>query len=170
MNVNKDSKFYKKNLNLTPVRCNGFLNVPYTHGNDFDFAYYMLESGLICPLHEMFSLETCHYVAGDPMQVVTVSKSGRVEYTTLGPDLHSGHTLHLFIQPETISAFFLDVASSWSLISHFNFPSYEEEMTTYYTQDMFLKKHPSLVEIAQRFEWDGFYNQNCAKERNDMLL
>lgn len=163
--MGKNAEYYKNLLNLEPVKCNGWLQVVYDQAPQFNFAYYLLEKGIICPWHTMGSTESCHYVDGDEMFILCMKKNGKKwepELTRLNRENRD-----FFILPGTWCTFFLSSPKHWSLITHFHFPSYEENLTLYATPDQFKDLFPNYAILGDKY---GLTYQFNKKERTSAAL
>lgn len=158
--MKKNADYYKKKLELEPVKCNGFLKLAYDHSPNFNFSYYLTTPELVCPWHTMGTLETCHHIDGAPMTVICIEDGKPIYYRLFSEiDPTINQQLHLFIKPQTMCAFFVEEPGEWSLISHFHFPSYDESTCKYFTEEEFNKIYPHYPELGKKYGLKGFYNK-----------
>ncbi len=80
------------------------------------------------------------YQLGDPVEYTLVSPDGTIERVTLGPDIDSGHQLHLTVPGNWWKASQLKTGA-WSLVSEAVSPGFEYA-------DMRFIEHP---EVKERF-------------------
>lgn len=155
--MEKNAEYYKNKLELEPAKCNGYVKCVSQKMPHFNFAYYLLEGDLICPWHRMGTLETCHYIDGDPIEIIYMRKIASVYIPTIYT--LSEDNLHLFLDAGTWCAFYLPQGSTWSLISHFHIPPYKEKETEYACPEDFKVYFPELQELAEKYGLRYFYNR-----------
>lgn len=156
--MEKNADYYKNLLNLEEVKCNGFLKLVHDEAPNFNFAYYLLEGELICPWHTMGSTESCHYIDGSDMLILTMVKKEE-KWEPLLTRLNEKNR-DFFIKPNTWCTFFLENGKGWSLITHFHFPSYREELTNYATASKFSDLFPEYAILGEKYGFKNHFNKN----------
>lgn len=93
---------YIRHLNLQPHPEGGYYKEVYRSAGSLDIPgfpgprqlctsiYFLLEKGNFSAFHRIRSDEIWHFYAGDPLEVIEIDPSGKLNITTLGRDAEKG--------------------------------------------------------------------------------
>jgi len=90
--------------------------------------FYLISSTEFSLLHRLRFDETYHFYAGDPVNLVQISKTGRLTKTTLGHSITSGQAIQAVIPAGTWQgSHILQSKIGWSLLGTTMAPGFEFE-------------------------------------------
>lgn len=91
-----NASHYIKTLNLLPHPEGGYYKETYRSREFIDLErgkrscstgiYFLLEEGNFSAFHKIKSDELWHFYAGDALEVIEITKEGKLKITELGPD------------------------------------------------------------------------------------
>ena len=91
-----DAKYYIRTLNLLAHPEGGYYKETYrsagtlsTNSGNRNFCtaiYFLLEEGNFSAFHKIKSDELWHFYTGDVLEVIEITKEGKLKITELGPD------------------------------------------------------------------------------------
>jgi uncharacterized protein len=134
-------------------------------GNNFDgdrpifnWAYYLLPEGVICPFHLHLADESWQYCLGGPLELFIIyPEDGRLEKVIIGPDVLQGQKL-IHITPKDVwFAAKTAKGAEYTLITHLVSPAFFPQDNTHgYYEDLvekFPQHEPLIKELAWPKEW-----------------
>jgi len=104
----------------------GGLPAPFTEGRPTGSAlYFMLTPEEPVKLHRIRNDQLYHYYMGDPIEVLMLLADGTSELHVVGPDLHKGQKLQLFIPGNTFHTAHVIGERRWFLGGSTEWPGVE---------------------------------------------
>jgi uncharacterized protein len=100
----------------------GGLPPPFADGRQVGSAlYFMVTPDAPVRLHRIRNDQLYHYYLGDPIEVLLLHENGTTQRVIVGPDLHSGQCVQLFIPGNTFHTarvigrkrWFLGASTEW---------------------------------------------------------
>lgn len=106
--------------------------------------YYLVTPESFSALHRVQSDEVFHFYGGDPVEMVQIDESGRVQYFTLGSDIFKDESPQVVVPRGVWQALRLKKGGAWALMGTTVAPGFEFEDFELGTREMMLEKYPEL--------------------------
>lgn len=87
--------------------------------------YYLVIPESFSALHRVKSDEMFHFYSGDPVEMIQIDESGRLEKFVLGNDIAAGHTPQVMVPHGVWQALRLKQGGSWALMGTTVAPGFE---------------------------------------------
>jgi hypothetical protein len=169
--MNKPSiEFLIKHLNLKPLWSQDYLiefyrseiilskkNLEDGFDGDrpiFNWAYYLLPEGVICPFHLHLADESWQYCAGGPLELyILYPENDQLKKILIGQDLSQNQSfIHIVPKNVWFAAKSLK-GSEYTLITHLVSPAFfpQDKVKGYY--DDLIKKYPLHEQLLKELSW-----------------
>lgn len=97
MNARSEGEWIARRLRLEPLPGEGGLFRRTYADTHSSVIYFMLLAPDFSALHALDGVETYHWYAGSPLQMLLLHPGGQVEQPVLGPDIAAGATPQLVV-------------------------------------------------------------------------
>ena len=130
-------------------------------GNNFDgdrpifnWAYYLLPEGVICPFHLHLADESWQICVGGPLELIMIhNNNGRLEKVCLGSDLRNGEQFIYIVPKDVWMAARTLPGAKYSLITHLVSPAFFPQDNTKGYYERLIKRFPQHEVLIQTFAW-----------------
>jgi len=116
-----------KKLKLKPLKIEGGFFRRTHSGKTGSCILFLITKKNFSRLHKISKTEIFFYHSGGPAVLTTLSKTGKITYTILGPNPLRGHAQQIIVPPNTWQS--LSVAprskTNWTLVSTAVLPSFQ---------------------------------------------
>ena len=164
-----DMDYLIKKLNLKKLWSNDFLaqiyhspltvpkeNLPSYFDGDrkmYNWAYYLIPEGCICPFHLMYADESWQYCSGGPLELWIIEGENNPKKIIIGKDLKKDHSFFHLVQSNKWMAATPCNGSKYTLITHCVSPSFaEQDVIKGYEKDI-IKLIPDYSDLVKKFSW-----------------
>lgn len=165
----ESAEFYVNKLNMQPLWTTDFLSEVYHSPvkipesvlprgfsgsrSIFNWAYYLIPQGCICPFHRLYAEASWHYCAGGPLDILIIEEKNKIRKVRIGKGLDKGEGfLHIIPSNKWFAAVTRE-GSPFTLITICVSPGFElgdEERGYYETIKEIIPEHR---EIARKLSW-----------------
>lgn len=159
-----------KKLNLKPLWSEDFLAEFYRSemvlekeviGDKFDggrpifnWAYYLLPEGVICPFHLHIADESWQICIGGPLELILIHNTdGRLEKVRVGSDIDKNEQFIHIVPKDVWMAAKTLPGSKYTLITHLVSPAFFPQDNTRGYREILIKKFPQHEVLIQELAW-----------------
>jgi uncharacterized protein len=130
----------------------GGLPPPFAEGRPAGSAlYFMVTPDAPVRLHRIRNDQLYHYYLGDPIEVLMLHENGTSEHVVVGPDLHDGRRVQLFIPGNTFHTARVTGGKRWFLGASTEWPGVEPADVEIGDVDALAKKYPAAADDLRAF-------------------
>ena len=118
----------------------------------FNWAYYMVLSGGIFPLHKLLSDESWQYCLGGAIDLFLI-KNGEIETVRVGPNISKGEQLLYIVEKNTWFAAQPVTGAKFSLVTHCVAPGWdpEDDIAGFYEE--MIQLAPKHNDFITKYSW-----------------
>ncbi|MCB0411574.1 MAG: cupin domain-containing protein [Bdellovibrionales bacterium] len=113
--------------------------------------YYLISKGSFSAIHRIKSDEVFHFYAGDPIEMIQIDESGKMEKFIMGPDVLSGQQPQVVVPRGVWQALRLVGDGSWGLLGTTVAPGFEFEDFEVGDRETMLELFPQHSEDIIRY-------------------
>lgn len=119
----------------------------------FNWAYYLLPEGVICPFHLHLADESWQYCLGGPLELYEIYSNGQLEKTIIGADIHKDHQFIHIVPKDVWMAAKTTSGAGYTLITHLVSPAFFPQDNTKGYYELLIRKFPQHKDLLQEFAW-----------------
>lgn len=129
-------------------------------GNEFDgdrpifnWAYYLLPEGVICPFHLHLADESWQYCLGGPLDLFLIHSNGKLEKIRIGNDINKDQQFIHIVPRDVWMAAQTIPKAGYTLITHLVSPAFFPQDNTKGYYDILVEKFPQHESLIREFAW-----------------
>ncbi|MBI3236944.1 MAG: cupin domain-containing protein [Chlamydiales bacterium] len=119
----------------------------------FDWAYYLIPEGCICPFHLMYAEESWQYCSGGPLELWVIEGKNELKKIIIGPDFKKEESFIHIVEAGKWFAATPCQGSGYTLITHCVSPAFNNrDWVKGFYRDI-ISVIPDFQEITAKFSW-----------------
>lgn len=119
----------------------------------FNWAYYLMPKGCICPFHKLYSEESWQFCVGGPMKLMIIEEKNKITEVIIGPDFRKKQNFIYIIPKNKWFAAFPLRGVEYTLITHCVSPGWvKQDDIPGYHEDI-IKMIPNHKTLANKLSW-----------------
>ena len=119
----------------------------------FNWAYYLLPEGCICPFHMHIADESWQYCLGGPLDLFLICEEGHFEKVRIGNDILNGEKMIHIVPKSVWMAAKTAPGTDYALITHMVSPGFFPQDNTKGYLNILMEKFPQHISFIKELAW-----------------